>query len=134
MSKTTPEPADRSTVPPPEALTKAGLADHLLSRLGLSKRESQEIVEAFFKLMHDRLAEGEDVKLQGFGNFSVRQRPARPGRNVRTGDVVLIEARRAVTFQASRLLKEMVQTRLLPAADGQARDMSDSESSEPSVT
>jgi integration host factor subunit alpha len=134
MSRALPELADRSAEPPPEALTKAGLTDDLVSHLGLSKRESQEIVDAFFKLMQDRLAEGEDVKLQGFGNFSVRQRPARPGRNVRTGDAVRIEARRAVTFQASRLLKEAVQARSLPAADGHAGDVANGGSSEPSVT
>jgi integration host factor subunit alpha len=131
MSRATPEPDDRTTVPAPEVLTKAGLTDHLLSRLGLSKSESQEIVDAFFKLMHDRLTEGEDVKLQGFGNFSIRQRPARPGRNVRTGDAVLIEARRVVTFQASRLLKDAVQAPSLPAAAADA-DMAHGKRSKPS--
>ncbi|KKW68957.1 integration host factor subunit alpha [Lampropedia cohaerens] len=93
----------------PNSLTKAQLADLLYERIGLSKRESKEIVDAFFELMSRRLIDGESVRISGFGNFQVRTKAARPGRNPRTGEVIPIEARRVVTFQASTKLKEKVQ-------------------------
>jgi len=90
-------------------LTKAELSDLLFERLGLNKRESKDMVEAFFDLVHESLAQGTDVKLSGFGNFQIRQKAARPGRNPRTGETIPIEARQVVTFHASAKLKGMVQ-------------------------
>ena len=67
-------------------LTKAELADLLFERLGLNKRESKDMVEAFFDLIHATLVTGDDVKMSGFGNFNIRRKAPRPGRNPRTGE------------------------------------------------
>ncbi|MDF1482428.1 integration host factor subunit alpha [Extensimonas sp. H3M7-6] len=91
------------------ALTKAQLAELLFDHIGLNKRESKEMVEAFFDLLVHSLVEGEDVRLTGFGTFQVRTKASRPGRNPRTGELIPIEARRVVTFHASSKLKEQVQ-------------------------
>ena len=91
------------------ALTKAQLAEMLFERLGLNKRESKDMVEAFFELVHETLDQGQDVKLSGFGNFQIRRKAPRPGRNPRTGEVIPIKARHVVTFHASQKLKGMVQ-------------------------
>ena len=90
-------------------LTKAELAELLFERLGLNKRESKDMVEAFFDLVHHTLVEGHDVKLSGFGNFNIRRKAPRPGRNPRTGEAIPIKARNVVTFHASHKLKEAVQ-------------------------
>jgi integration host factor subunit alpha len=91
------------------ALTKAQLAELLFEHIGLNKRESKDMVDAFFDLIAKQLVEGEDVKISGFGNFQVRVKASRPGRNPRTGAPVAIEARRVVTFHGSPKLKECVQ-------------------------
>ena len=90
-------------------LTKAELADLLFERLGLNKRESKDMVEAFFDIVHGALVEGRDVKLSGFGNFNIRRKAPRPGRNPRTGESIPIAARNVVTFHASHKLKGIVQ-------------------------
>jgi integration host factor subunit alpha len=90
-------------------LTKAELAEMLFDRLGLNKRESKDLVDAFFESIHGRLAAGKDVRLSGFGNFNLRRKAPRPGRNPRTGEIVPIEARQVVTFHASLKLKAQVQ-------------------------
>ena len=90
-------------------LTKAELAELLFERLGLNKRESKDMVEAFFELIHGRLVAAEDVKLSGFGNFQIRRKAPRPGRNPRTGEAIPIKARDVVTFHASHKLKSIVQ-------------------------
>ena len=91
------------------ALTKAHLADLLFEQIGLNKRESKDMVEAFFKLISDGLIEGQDVKISGFGNFQIRVKAPRPGRNPRTGESIPIGARRVATFHASAKLKEQIQ-------------------------
>ena len=91
------------------ALTQAQLADLLFDEIGLNKRESKEMVDAFFELVSQSLVSGEDVKLSGFGNFQIRTKAPRPGRNPRTGEAIPIEARRVVTFHASSKLKEQIQ-------------------------
>jgi len=91
------------------ALTKAQLAELLFEQIGLNKRESKDMVDAFFDLIARRLVEGEDVKLSGFGNFQIRVKAPRPGRNPRTGESIPIKARRVVTFHASSKLKEQLQ-------------------------
>ncbi len=92
------------------ALTKAQLAELLFEQIGLNKRESKDMVDAFFELISQSLVDGQDVKISGFGNFQIRTKAARPGRNPRTGEPVAIEARRVVTFHASPKLKDSVQT------------------------
>lgn len=91
------------------ALTKAQLAELLFDQIGLNKRESKDMVDAFFDLVTESLVQGTDVKISGFGNFHIRTKAARPGRNPRTGEPVAIQARRVVTFHASPKLKEQVQ-------------------------
>ncbi|MBM3362490.1 MAG: integration host factor subunit alpha [Betaproteobacteria bacterium] len=91
------------------ALTKAHLADILFDQIGLNKRESKDMVDAFFDLVSDSLVEGNDVKISSFGNFQIRTKAQRPGRNPRTGEEVPIKARRVVTFHASLKLKEQIQ-------------------------
>ncbi|MFM2450387.1 MAG: hypothetical protein RIS44_2837 [Pseudomonadota bacterium] len=90
-------------------LTKADLAELLFERLGLNKRESKDMVEAFFEIIHTTLVDGSDVKLSGFGNFNIRRKAPRPGRNPRTGEAIPINARNVVTFHASHKLKGVVQ-------------------------
>ena len=91
------------------ALTKAQLADLLFEQIGLNKRESKDMIDAFFVLVSDCLVEGSDVKISGFGNFQIRTKAPRPGRNPRTGEAIPIEARRVVTFHASHKLKDQIQ-------------------------
>ena len=91
------------------ALTKAHLADLLFEQIGLNKRESKDMVDAFFDLMVDSLIAGDDVKISGFGNFQIRTKAARPGRNPRTGELIPIDARRVATFHASHKLKDQIQ-------------------------
>ncbi|MBH1963358.1 MAG: integration host factor subunit alpha [Comamonadaceae bacterium] len=91
------------------ALTKAQLAEVLFEQIGLNKRESKDMIDAFFDLISQRLISGEEVKLSGFGNFQIRVKAPRPGRNPRTGELIPIEARRVITFHASQKLKDQVQ-------------------------
>jgi integration host factor subunit alpha len=91
------------------ALTKAHLSDLLFEQIGLNKRESKDMVDAFFDLIVDNLIAGDDVKISGFGNFQIRTKAARPGRNPRTGELIPIEARRVATFHASHKLKSLIQ-------------------------
>jgi integration host factor subunit alpha len=95
-------------------LTKAELAERLFDNLGLNKRESKDMVEAFFAIVHDALVAGHDVKLSGFGNFNIRRKAPRPGRNPRTGEAIPIKARNVVTFHASHKLKAQVQGEIPP--------------------
>ena len=99
------------------ALTKAHLAELLFEQIGLNKRESKEMIDAFFELISERLVEGKDVKISGFGNFQIRTKAPRPGRNPRTGEAIPIEARRVVTFHASHKLKDQIQGRSSAAQD-----------------
>jgi len=94
-------------------LTKADLAELLFDRLGLNKRESKDMVEAFFEIVNATLVQGQDVKLSGFGNFNIRRKAPRPGRNPRTGESIPIKARNVVTFHASHKLKAVVQGDML---------------------
>ncbi|MEO6351466.1 MAG: integration host factor subunit alpha [Oxalobacteraceae bacterium] len=89
-------------------LTKAELADLLFEQVGLNKREAKDMVETFFDEIRNALERGESVKLSGFGNFQLRDKPQRPGRNPKTGEEIPITARRVVTFHASQKLKGMV--------------------------
>lgn len=89
-------------------LTKAELADALFEELGLNKREAKEFVDLFFEEMRTRLESGEEVKLSGFGNFELRTKNQRPGRNPKTGEEIPILARRVVTFRPGQKLRMRV--------------------------
>ena len=90
-------------------LTKADLADLLFEQVGLNKREAKDMVEAFFEEIRNSLESGLSVKLSGFGNFQLRDKPQRPGRNPKTGEEIPITARRVVTFHSSQKLKTSVE-------------------------
>jgi len=87
--------------------TKADLIERILEGVGLNFRESKEMVELFFQEISDTLEDGEEVKLAGFGVFNVRDKPARPGRNPKTGEDIPVSARRVVTWHPSAALREM---------------------------
>ena len=90
-------------------LTKAELAELLFEQVGLNKREAKDMVETFFDEIREALQRGESVKLSGFGNFQLRDKPQRPGRNPKTGEEIPISARRVVTFHASQKLKALIE-------------------------
>ena len=90
-------------------LTKAKLADLLFEKVGLNKREAKNMVDSFYEEVRAALQSGDGVKLSGFGNFQLREKSQRPGRNPKTGEEVQITARRVVTFHASQKLKAMVE-------------------------
>ena len=90
-------------------LTKAELAEKLYEELGLNKREAKEIVEIFFEEIRNALETGRQVKLSGFGNFDLRDKKQRPGRNPKTGEEIPITARRVVTFRPGQKLKARVE-------------------------
>jgi integration host factor subunit alpha len=92
------------------ALTKADLAEMLFEELGLNKREAKEIVESFFEEIRSSLENNEQVKLSGFGNFELRDKNTRPGRNPKTGEEIPISARRVVTFKPGQKLKARVES------------------------
>ena len=94
-------------------LTKAELADLLYEQVGLNKREAKDMVEAFFEEVRIALEAGDSVKLSGFGNFELRKKSERPGRNPKTGEEIPISARRVVTFHASKKLKSKVEANYL---------------------
>lgn len=91
------------------ALTKADISEMLYDELGLNKREAKEIVELFFEEIRNALENNEQVKLSGFGNFDLRDKSTRPGRNPKTGEVIPISARRVVTFKPGQKLKARVE-------------------------
>lgn len=91
------------------ALTKAAIAEKLFEELGLNKREAKELVELFFEEIRDALENGQQVKLSGFGNFDLRDKKQRPGRNPKTGEEIPITARRVVTFRPGQKLKTRVE-------------------------
>ena len=91
------------------ALTKAAIAEILFEELGLNKREAKELVEQFFEEIRLALENGHQVKLSGFGNFDLRDKNERPGRNPKTGEEIPITARRVVTFRPGQKLKARVE-------------------------
>jgi len=94
------------------ALTKAEIAAHLSQEVGLSKRDAKEFVESFFEEIKATLADGDPVKISGFGGFELKDKSERPGRNPKTGEDIPIAARRVVTFRAGQKLKELVEENL----------------------
>ncbi|HRJ53513.1 MAG TPA: integration host factor subunit alpha [Candidatus Thiothrix moscowensis] len=90
-------------------LTKADMVEHLFEELGLNKREAKDLVEMFFEEIRDALETGKNVKLSGFGNFMLRDKTQRPGRNPKTGEEIPVTARRVVTFRPGQKLKQRVE-------------------------
>ena len=91
------------------ALTKADIAESLYEELGLNKREARELVELYFDELKSALSQGKQVKLSGFGNFDLRDKRERPGRNPKTGENIPISARRVVTFKPGQKLKKKIE-------------------------
>jgi len=91
------------------ALTKAEVAEHLYEKVGLNKRDAKDMVEIFFEEIRETLESGEQVKLSGFGNFDLREKSERPGRNPKTGQDIPISARKVVTFRPGQKLKSRVE-------------------------
>ena len=89
-------------------VTKMELANILFDELGLNKREAKELVELFFEEIRNTLENGDNLKFSGFGSFSVRDKPQRPGRNPKTGEEIPVSARRVVTYKASQKIKDRV--------------------------
>jgi integration host factor subunit alpha len=92
------------------ALTKAEMAEHLFEKVGINKRDAKDLVETFFEEVREALESGEQVKLSGFGNFDLREKSERPGRNPKTGEDIPIKARRVVTFRPGQKLKSRVES------------------------
>ena len=92
-----------------ETLTKADLADKLFEQIGINKREAKRFVDGFFEELRESLEQGNNIKLSGFGNFELRDKSSRPGRNPKTGEDIPITARRVVTFHASAKLKNAIE-------------------------
>jgi integration host factor subunit alpha len=96
------------------SLTKADIADRLFNEVGLNKREAKEFVDAYFEIIREALEVGENVKLSGFGNFQLREKNQRPGRNPKTGKEIPISARRVVTFRPGQKLRARVEAYVEP--------------------
>lgn len=119
------------------SLTKADIVERVYKEAGFSKKEAADLVDLVFKVIKDTLAKGEKVKISGFGNFSIRDKATRVGRNPQTGEAMDISARRVLTFKPSQVLKEDVTVRYahrldeegnenksLPAKEGTERALS----------
>ena len=91
-----------------KTLTRADLAETVVQKVGLPRNESQELVELIIKVLSERLAEGEAVKLSSFGSFNIRQKGERVGRNPKTGQEVPITPRRVLVFRPSNIMKERI--------------------------
>ena len=89
-------------------MTKADIVEHIYERVGFSKKESAELVERVFDIIKETLSRGEKVKISGFGNFVVREKNARKGRNPQTGEEIRLDARRVLTFKPSLVLKTVL--------------------------
>lgn len=97
------------------ALTKIEIAENLIEKCGLDRRVAKQFVEQFFEEIRASLEKGEEVKLSGFGNFTVREKKARPGRNPKTGEDVAISARKVVSFKPGQKLRERVENEKVKA-------------------
>ena len=96
------------------SLTNADIADRLFDEVGLNKREAKEFVDAYFEMIRGALENGKNVKLSGFGNFQLREKNQRPGRNPKTGEEIPISARRVVTFRPGQKLRARVEAYVEP--------------------
>lgn len=89
-------------------MTKADIAEKIQAKTGFSKKESAELLESVFSIIKSTLESGEKIKIAGFGNFEVKQKKDRKGRNPQTGESITIEARRVLTFKPSTLLRQAI--------------------------
>ena len=92
-------------------LTKADMIDRLTIRLRMTRQDARKLVDTFFGEISQRLADGKEVKLSGFGNFELKDKKSRPGRNPKTGEVVAIKARRVVTFKAGQKFRRQIEVK-----------------------
>ena len=90
-------------------ITKDSLVEMVHNEIGLNKREAKELIESFFEQIKKSLEEGNDIKLSGFGNFNLRDKAPRPGRNPKAGEEVTISSRRVVTFKSGLKLKSKLE-------------------------
>lgn len=90
-------------------LTKADMTEHLMRKLPLTKQQARLLVDGFFDEIARHLSEGQEVKLSGFGNFELKNKTARPGRNPKTGEEVEVSARRVVTFRAGQKFRQRIE-------------------------
>ncbi|MCH7645062.1 MAG: integration host factor subunit alpha [Myxococcales bacterium] len=98
-------------------MTKADIVEQIYEQVGFSKKESAELVEKVFEAIKATLAEGEKVKISGFGNFVVRRKNSRKGRNPQTGQEILLEARKVLTFKPSLVLKNLLNEEKTPTSE-----------------
>ncbi|WP_227430900.1 integration host factor subunit alpha [Psychrobacter sp. I-STPA6b] len=89
-------------------LTKADMVDHIVKQLGLTRQQGRMVVDNFFNELADSLIQGKEVKLSGFGNFELKNKSSRPGRNPKTGEKVPVLARRVVTFKAGQKFRQQI--------------------------
>ena len=89
-------------------MTKAEIIERIYERVGFSKKEATDVVESIFDVVKTRLAEGEKVKISGFGNFVINEKRPRKGRNPQTGEEIMISGRRVLTFKPSQVLKRTI--------------------------
>lgn len=104
------------------SLTKADIVERVYKEAGFSKKEAADLVDMVFKIIKDTLAKGEKVKISGFGNFSIRDKATRMGRNPQTGEAMAISARRVLTFKPSQVLKEDVTDRFAHRLDDKGNE------------
>lgn len=104
------------------SLTKADIVERVYKEAGFSKKEAADLVDLVFKIIKDTLARGEKVKISGFGNFSIRDKATRVGRNPQTGEAMEISARRVLTFKPSQVLKEDVTARYSHRLDDKGKE------------
>lgn len=104
------------------SLTKADIIERVYKEAGFSKKEAADLVDLVFKVIKDTLARGEKVKISGFGNFSIRDKATRIGRNPQTGEAMEISARRVLTFKPSQVLKEDVTMRYAHRLDESGKE------------
>lgn len=104
------------------SITKSDIVDRIFKDAGYTKKESAELVDLIFKIMKDTLASGERVKISGFGNFTLKNKASRVGRNPQTGDAMEISARRVLTFRPSQILKDDITQRYLHRIDNDGNE------------
>lgn len=104
------------------SLTKADIVEKVYRDAGFSKKEAADVIDMIFRVMKETLARGEKVKISGFGNFSIRDKATRVGRNPQTGDAMEISARRVLTFRPSQILKEDITARFEHRLDNKGNE------------
>lgn len=104
------------------SITKADIVEKVYKDAGVSKKEAQDLVDLVFNVIKDTLSKGEKVKISGFGNFSIRDKATRVGRNPQTGESMNISARRVLTFKPSQILKEDITDRFAHRIDEKGKE------------